>query len=137
MAPRSTSNNGTSGQAFHKRLNDVIVAVEVLQRESVQRNTQIGVMVEKMDKTIEKFQDLSIKITEMLTRHDSSIGSLSDTMSKHVVDTEKNFEELKSEHKSLDQRVGKLEQWKWMIMGGAAVIGALFSQIDRFFDAMK
>ena len=127
--PPATINN--------KRINELFVAVEVLQRESVERNKQTGELVDKMDKTIEKFQDLSIKITEMLTRHDASIGSLNAETNKQASENTKNFDDLKKDQGDLRDRVTKLEQWKWMIMGGSMTVAALFSQIDKLIGLFR
>jgi septal ring factor EnvC (AmiA/AmiB activator) len=117
---------------LNKRLNDVIIAVEVLQQESRQRNAETERLVTKMDKTIDQFQDLSLKMTEMLTKHDTSITSLDHRMNQHESENTATIKELREDQKALQARVTKLEQWKWMILGGSAALGFIAQILLKF-----
>lgn len=51
---------------------------------------------------------------------------------KEILDA---LKEIADSNKALDTRVSKLEQWKWYVMGVAAVIGFVLAQVpwDKFF----
>lgn len=45
--------------------------------------------------------------------------------------------EIQNDIKEIAQRVGILEQWRWIIIGGAVVIGYLLSNFELFTQILK
>lgn len=130
---------------------DLQTEIALVKRDIDQLNTVIG----KLDLTIEKLSDIATSINRMLavqeTRVDSQEKSLSqnveiihDRISDHreevSVEIEKSHSKIMSEikalrndqqehHKHMNERLNKLEQWRWTVIGGAVVIGYLASKL--------
>lgn len=116
-------------------------------------------VVGKLDTSIEKITDVSNQITKMLAVHEHRLDDLDSdgatlkqdikevhsrlsTVSREIVQEIKTIEksikedatnqhnELSSQMNSLDERIGTVEKWKFIILGGAVVVGFLIGQVD-------
>ena len=112
----------------------------------------------RLDLAIEKLTDVSTSIKSMLAVHEEKIsrqeqiddiifGKLKDReseidnvhkeLSKEIQQVEKRLLiEIKSIKLAIGTRVGILEKYKWLIMGGAIVIGWILSTNFRFIIEM-
>ena len=112
----------------------------------------------RLDLAIEKLTDVSTSIKSMLAVHEEKIsrqeqiddiifGKLKDRESeidnvhkelpKEIQQVEKRLLiEIKSIKLDIGTRVGILEKYKWLIMGGAIVIGWILSTNFRFIIEM-
>ena len=116
-------------------------------------------VVYKIDSAVAEIAKSSTEVTRLLAVHDSRIGSLEsgsrDTLTdvrdlykkmnentKEVIEKLEDMEErielkLKehsdksiAQHKSISDRLSILENWKWMVIGGAIVFGFLLKHLD-------
>ena len=112
----------------------------------------------RLDLAIEKLTDVSTSIKSMLAVHEEKIsrqeqiddiifGKLKDReseidnvhkeLSKEIQQVEKRLLiEIKSIKLDIGTRVGILEKYKWLIMGGAIVVGWILSTNFRFIIEM-
>ena len=112
----------------------------------------------RLDLAIEKLTDVSTSIKSMLAVHEEKIsrqeqiddiifGKLKDReseidnvhkeLSKEIQQVEKRLLiEIKSIKLDIGTRVGILEKYKWLIMGGAIVIGWILSTNFRYIIEM-
>jgi chromosome segregation ATPase len=112
----------------------------------------------RLDLAIEKLTDVSTSIKSMLAVHEEKIsrqeqiddiifGKLKDReseidnvhkeLSKEIQQVEKRLLiEIKSIKLDFGARVGILEKYKWLIMGGAIVVGWILSTNFRFIIEM-
>jgi len=66
------------------------------------------------------------------------IGSLRDELYEEVASSHKEImkeikemkEESKAHHDKMDDRLSELERWKWVVVGGACIIGFFIAQMD-------
>ena len=84
-------------------------------------------------------RDLHSRITTMsrdvIAKIDETEKSLEAKIKQSNDETSKKLEEVGHELKNVDMRVGFLERWKWMVLGGATVVGYLlghYAEIARF-----
>ena len=113
---------------------------------------------DRLDLAIQKLTDVSTSIKQMLAVHEEKIsrqeqiddiifGKLKDReseidnvhkeLSKEIQQVEKRLLiEIKSIKLDIGTRVGILEKYKWLIMGGAIVIGWILSTNFRFIIEM-
>jgi len=131
--------------------NSVETEVAIIKRDIEQLNTVIG----KLDLTIEKLSDIATSINRMLAVQESRVDSQEKSLSQNVeiihdritdhreevsVEIEKSHNQIMAEikklcdqqqdhHKQMSERLNKLEQWRWTIVGGAVVIGFLVSKL--------
>jgi uncharacterized phage infection (PIP) family protein YhgE len=120
--------------------------------------------IEKMAEVSNSISKMLIVHENKLQNHDQQIDGIKTSLSERKSDFEKQVEllhkritDMKDENhaerekyhkeilealkdiadsnKALDVRISKLEQWKWYVMGGAAVIGFVLAQVpwDKFF----
>ena len=115
-------------------INDLKVELGAL-REKV---SFFNVIYGKFDDTLTKVQSL------MEDRRSETNEDLRDVYSK-IQDTEtKIMDEIKalraemtnkreSENGKINNKIESLDKWRWQMMGGAAVIGFLFSKLAQYF----
>ncbi len=110
--------------------------------------SQITILFEKLDITIDKLSQVSSQINQLLAVHDEKIErsikieqeifSLLEARRKEV---NEQFDAIKrqmteesrihsKEHAELDVRLKNLEMWRWMVVGASAVVGFLISKIN-------
>lgn len=120
--------------------------------------------IEKMAEVSNSISKMLIVHENRLQNHDQQIDGIKTSLSERKSDFEKQVEllhkritDMKDENhaerekyhkeildalkeiadlnKALDSRVTTLEQWKWYVMGGAAAVGFILSQVpwDKFF----
>ena len=125
---------------------DIKVDIESLKKDIENMNTING----RIDTAIDKLTDVSTSITSMLAVHEEKIArqekidevifdklkdradEISDVYRELKRDVEMSEKRLLIEIKSLKNdigaRVGVLERYKWLILGGAIVIGWIMSK---------
>lgn len=127
-------------------------------------STKIDDAIEKMVEVSNSITKMLIMHENKLHNHDQQIDGLKNSLSERKSDFEKQVDllhkritDMKDEthverekyhkeildalkdiaesNKMLDTRISKLEQWKWYVMGIAAVIGFILAQVpwDKFF----
>jgi len=125
---------------------------------------KINDAIEKMVEVSNSITKMLIMHENKLQNHDQQIDGLKNSLSERKSDFEKHVEllhkritdmkdenhaerekyhkeildalkEVVESNKTLDIRISKLEQWKWYVVGGAAVAGFILSQVpwDKFF----
>ena len=128
--------------------------LELLKKE-VQDMKKIHV---KLDTAIEKLTDVSNCVYRMLSVHEEKIArqeedivanekeikenildlhsrintsykELRNIISTHEKEEEKRFDELKDQ---ISNRIGILEKWRWIIMGGSIVAGFILHKLITF-----
>jgi len=96
--------------------------------------SQVTVFLGKLDSAIEKLCDVSASIKELLAVHDHKLNQQSqvnseiyDMIKELKVENHKEHLETKYELEQLANRITSLEKWKYTVVGGAFVVGALIS----------
>jgi len=125
---------------------DIKVQIEGLKKD-IQNVTNIQ---SRIDTAIEKMTDVSTSIKSMLAVHEeklakqeqidevifdklkerqSSINQVYDDLHKNINQVERRLLlEIKTLKHDMNSRVGMLEKWKWLIIGGSIVIGFILSR---------
>lgn len=125
---------------------DIKVQIEGLKKD-IENVTNIQ---SKIDTAIEKMTDVSTSIKSMLAVHEeklakqeqidevifdklkerqSSINQVYDDLHKNINQVERRLLlEIKTLKHDMNSRVGMLEKWKWLIIGGSIVIGFILSK---------
>jgi len=93
----------------------------------VKTETDVAVLQVQVSNLDQKFDGLKTDIRDL--RESMEIqGASTKTMLQNMQTTSA------TAHSSLGKKVAELEKWKWMVMGGAAVAGALgFHVISKIF----
>lgn len=125
--------------------NDITTEVAILKKEV----SDIKVIFSRLDVAIEKITDVSTCVNRMLAVHEEKIANAEEAQSRANTEFTHDIKELHSrvtsnykeltemitlQHKEqalhiqqlqndLNGRVGILEKWRWLIIGGAIVVG--------------
>ena len=131
--------------------NDLSTEVELLKREVKSMNVIHG----RLDTAIEKLTEVSICINRMLAGHEERLGQQEESQHRAEQEFTSDIKELHSrittnakeimgaatqQHKEhseaiqklrddIARRVGVLEKWRWIIIGGAIVFGFIIQKL--------
>lgn len=91
-------------------------------------------VIDKLDEAIDKLADVSSDIKQILAVHETRLDQSEAIMDRHFVQMDSIHQrignlrdDMNKESAEIRDELSKFHQWKWMIMGGAAVISALVS----------
>lgn len=100
----------------------------------------MSLLVSRFDTAIERLSQVSSSIDKMLAVHESRLEQQekqNDIIHTRINDFKKEIveelKELKSEnskqHKEVNERLSRLEKWRWFVVGAATVIGWVLAQV--------
>ena len=130
---------------------DLNTEVQLLKKEV----SDMKMIYSRLDKAIEKISDVSNSINRMLAVHEEKISQQEEAQIRSEQDTNNDIKELHSristntrelmnlmseQHKEqtdkmtkleieLQGRVGVLEKWRWIIIGGSIVAGFIIQKM--------
>ena len=133
---------------------DLNTEVQLLKKEV----SDMKMIYSRLDKAIEKISDVSNSINRMLAVHEEKISQQEEAQIRSEQDTNNDIKELHSRistntrelmnlmseqhkeqtdkmtklEKELQGRVGVLEKWRWIIIGGSIVVGFLIQKMPIF-----
>lgn len=111
--------------------------VEILKRDM----EMIAGLAEKFDLAIDKLSAVSVTVDKMLAVHETRLQNneqqreilhqrISD-MKKEITEEFKTLkDENRKQHASVNERLEKLERWRWFVVGVATVIGFSLAQME-------
>ena len=111
--------------------------VEILKRDM----EMIASLAEKFDLAIDKLSAVSVTVDKMLAVHETRLQNneqqreilhqrISD-MKKEITEQLKSLkEENRKQHSQTNERLEKLERWRWFVVGVATVIGFSLAQME-------
>ena len=128
---------------------DLHTEIELLKRDV----SEMKLIYSRLDKAIEKISDVSNSINRMLAVHEEKISQQEEVQIRSEQEINNDIKELHSristntrelmnlmseQHKEqteamlklkneLQNRVGVLEKWRWLIIGGSIIVGLLIS----------
>ena len=110
--------------------------------ELLKRDIQlIAGLAEKFDVAIDKLSDVSVTVDKMLAVHETRLSNneqqreiihqrITD-MKKEITDEIKSMkEENRKQHGQTNERLERLERWRWFVVGVATVIGFILAQME-------
>ena len=111
--------------------------VEILKRDM----EMIASLAGKLDVAIDKLSAVSVTVDKMLAVHETRLQNneqqreilhqrISD-MKKEITEEFKSLkEENRKQHSQTNERLEKLERWRWFVVGVATVIGFSLAQME-------
>ena len=115
---------------IHIRLD---TAIEKLTDVSSCVNRILAVHEEKITRQEEDIvaneKEIKGQILDVHSRINNSYKELRNIISTHEKEEEKRFDELKDQ---ISNRIGILEKWRWIIMGGSIVAGFILHKLISF-----
>ena len=113
-------------KGIHVRLD---TAIEKIADVSSSLHTVIAVHEEKLARQEETLDENEKHFRDSVQELHSRITTNAKETSQHMSEMERRLlEELQTIRKEMSNRVGMLEKWKWLIIGGSIVIGFILSR---------
>ena len=110
--------------------NRLDTAIEKITEVTTSVNRMLAVHEEKISQQEEALAkadfELSSNIKELHSRITTNYKELADQMAKNHKETEAHVQQLRTD---LNGRVGVLEKWRWLIIGGSIVIGFIIQKM--------
>ena len=115
----------------------ISIDVEILKRDM----EMIASLAGKFDVAIDKLSAVSVTVDKMLAVHETRLQNneqqreilhqrISD-MKKEITEEFKSLkEENRKQHSQTNERLEKLERWRWFVVGVATVIGFSLAQME-------
>ena len=106
-----------------------------------QKQEVLEQFVQKLDSAIEKIAEVNTNVSKMLAVHETRLQNneqqreilhqrISD-MKKEITEEFKSLkEENRKQHSQTNERLEKLERWRWFVVGVATVIGFSLAQME-------
>ena len=118
-----------------EELQSVKLEVGLLKNEVEARGKQTETLLQKLDLTADKLQQLTVQIIKLNTRqedhlkHDSSVRDELKILHQRIGDL---HDKQLSAHKEVERRLDRLDQYKSKLMGMIVVIGGALGIIVAF-----
>ena len=117
-----------TGEQIHRRLE---IAIDKLSDCAISLKGMLAQQEQKLTKAEQTDEDIFITLESRRKEWDSDLKELHSRITtntkelrEHQLQSENNMlSELRSMKTQLSERVGVLEKWRWLIIGGAIVVG--------------
>ena len=124
-----------TGELIHQRLE---VAVDKLTEITVSLKGMIAQQQTKLERAEQTDDDIFVTLESRRKEWDNDLKELHSrisTQAKELRESQyqsenKLLNEIRGVRTQLDQRVGVLEKWRWLIIGGSIIIGLMMSNPD-------
>ena len=114
-------------KGIHVRLDS---AIEKIAEVSSSLHTVIAVHEEKLARQEETLEESEKQLRDNVQELHSRITTNAKETSQHMSEMERRLlEELQTIRKEMSNRVGMLEKWKWVIVGGSIVAGFIIQKV--------
>ena len=121
-----------TGEQIHQRLE---VAIGKLSDCAISLKAMLATQEQKLAKAEQTDDDIFITLESRRKEWDNDLKELhsrittnSRELREHQIQSENNMlKELRSMRQQLSERVGVLEKWRWLIIGGSIIIGLMMS----------
>ena len=129
-----------TGELIHQRLE---VAIEKLSDIGVSCKQMLSQQQTRLERAEQTDDDIFITLESRRKEWDNDLKELhsrittnSRELREHQVQSEnKMLDELRAMRNQLSERVGVLEKWRWIIIGGSIIVGLMMSNPDNMiFD---
>lgn len=129
-----------TGELIHQRLE---IAIDKLSEIAIQCKQMLAQQEQKLTRAEQTDDDIFITLESRRKEWDNDLKELHSritTNSRELRESQYNSEnkllnEIRAVRVQLSERVGVLEKWRWLIIGGAIVIGLIMSDArDSILD---
>ena len=121
-----------TGEQIHRRLE---IAIDKLSDCAISLKGMLAQQEQKLTKAEQTDEDIFITLESRRKEWDSDLKELHSRITtntkelrEHQIQSENNMlNELRHMRQQLSERVGVLEKWRWLIIGGSIIVGLLIS----------
>ena len=129
-----------TGELIHQRLE---IAIDKLSEIAIQCKQMLSQQEQKLTRAEQTDDDIFITLESRRKEWDNDLKELHSRITtntrelrEHQVHSEnKMINEIRAVRTQLSERVGVLEKWRWLIIGGSIILGLMMSNPDSIlFD---
>ena len=121
-----------TGEQIHRRLE---IAIDKLSDCAISLKGMLAQQEQKLTKAEQTDEDIFITLESRRKEWDNDLKELharittnTKELREHQIQSENNMlNELRHMRQQLSERVGVLEKWRWLIIGGSIIIGLMMS----------
>ena len=121
-----------TGEKIHRRLE---IAIDKLSDCAISLKGMLAQQEQKLTKAEQTDEDIFITLEARRKEWDNDLKELharittnTKELREHQIQSENNMlNELRHMRQQLSERVGVLEKWRWLIIGGSIIIGLMMS----------
>ena len=121
-----------TGEQIHRRLE---IAIDKLSDCAISLKGMLAQQEQKLTKAEQTDEDIFITLESRRKELDNDLKELharittnTKELREHQIQSENNMlNELRHMRQQLSERVGVLEKWRWLIIGGSIIIGLMMS----------
>ena len=125
-----------TGEQIHRRLE---IAIDKLSDCAISLKGMLAQQEQNLTKAEQTDEDIFITLESRRKERDSDLKELHSRITtntkelrEHQLQSENNMlSELRSMKTQLSERVGVLEKWRWLIIGGSIIIGLMMSNPEQ------
>ena len=130
-----------TSELIHQRLE---VAVDKLTEITISLKGMIAQQQTKLERAEQTDDDIFVTLEARRKEWDTDLKELHSRISTQARDLRESqyqsenklLNEIRAVRTQLDQRVGVLEKWRWLIIGGSIIIGLMVSNPDSMLMKM-
>ena len=130
-----------TGEQIHQRLE---VAIGKLSDCAISLKAMLATQEQKLTKAEQTDEDIFITLESRRKEWDNDLKELhsrittnSRELREHQIQSEnKMLNEIRAVRTQLSERVGVLEKWRWLIIGGSIILGLMMSNPDSMLMKM-
>jgi dynactin complex subunit len=127
-----------TGEQIHRRLE---IAIDKLSDCAISLKGMLAQQEQKLTKAEQTDEDIFITLESRRKEWDNDLKELharittnTKELREHQIQSENNMlNELRHMRQQLSERVGVLEKWRWLIIGGSIIIGLMMSNPNGNF----
>ncbi len=130
-----------TGEQIHRRLE---IAIDKLSDCAISLKGMLAQQEQKLTKAEQTDEDIFITLESRRKEWDNDLKELHSRITTNTKELRENqiksennmLNELRSMRQQLSERVGVLEKWRWLIIGGSIIIGLMVSNPDSMLMKM-
>ena len=115
--------------------------VEILKRDM----ELVSALAEKFDIAIDRLTEVSTSVDKMLAVHENRLENQAqqrEILHQRISDLKRDItdefrklrEENRKQHAEVNERLSKLEKWRWLVVGMATAVGFLVAQMGKISE---
>jgi predicted nucleic acid-binding Zn-ribbon protein len=116
---------------MHSVMTKLDTAIDKLSEVATSLNKMLAVQESRLDSHERNFSDSIQIVHDRIEKHKLQVDDQIDDSYKELMQEIRELKEAQQDHHhSVSDRLTKLEQWRFVMIGGAIVVGFLLSSID-------
>mgnify|MGYP003122144939 FL=1 len=115
--------------------------VEILKRDM----ELVSALAEKFDIAIDRLTEVSTSVDKMLAVHENRLENQEqqrEILHQRISDLKRDMtdefrmlrDENRKQHAEVNERLSKLEKWRWLVVGMATAVGFLVAQMGKISE---